>query len=131
MKQKHRHFIVIATFEKTPFETEEFTNQWIKELVADIDMEILKEPSSIYCDEPDNKGISSFCLITTSHISLHSWEKTDPNLVQLDVYSCKQFDTNIVLNKLKKFNPQRIGGKFLNRSIRSTKGWTMFEDGMA
>lgn len=131
MSIKHRHFIVIATFEETPFISEEFTNDWIKELVKDIDMEILKEPSSVYCREKDNEGISSFCLITTSHIALHSWEKTNPNLVQLDVYSCKPFDIQIVLDKVREFGPTTIGSKFLNRSIRATGGWRMFEEGMA
>ena len=130
MSIKHRHFIVIATFEETPFISEKFTNEWIKELVKDIDMEILKEPTSIHCEEKDNEGISAFCLITTSHLALHSWEKSNPNLVQLDVYSCKPFDTQIVLDKVREFGPITIGSKFLNRSIRATEGWRMFEEGM-
>ena len=130
MSIKHRHFIVIATFEDTPFISEKFTNDWIEELVSDIGMEILQKPSSVHCDQKDNEGISSFCLITTSHISLHSWEKSKPNLVQLDVYSCKPFDTQIVLDKLREFGPMTIGSKFLNRSIRSTEGWRMYEEGM-
>ena len=93
-------------------------------------MEILQKPSSVHCDKKDNEGISSFCLITTSHIALHSWEKSKPNLVQLDVYSCKPFDTQIVLNKIREFGPMTIGSKFLNRSIRSTEGWRMYEEGM-
>ena len=64
MSIKHRHFIVIATFKETPFISETFTNEWIKELVEEIDMEILKEPSSVHCNEENNEGISSFCLIT-------------------------------------------------------------------
>lgn len=130
MTVKHRHFIVIATFKETPFISEKFTNEWIGELVGDIDMEVLNEPCSVHCDKKGNEGISSFCLITTSHISLHSWEALEPNLVQLDVYSCKEFDTEIVLNKLREFGPITIGSKFLNRSIRATRGWIMFEDGM-
>ena len=122
MSIKHRHFIVIATFKETPFISETFTNEWIRELVEEIDMEILKEPSSVHCNEENNEGISSFCLITTSHIALHSWEKSDPNLVQLDVYSCKPFDTEKVLNKIREFGPMTIGSKFLNRSVMATRG---------
>ena len=81
MSIKHKHFMVIATFEETPFVSETFTNEWIEELVEEIDMEILKKPSSVHCNEEGNEGISSFCLITTSHIALHSWEKLEPNLM--------------------------------------------------
>ena len=123
--------MVIATFEETPFVSETFTNEWIEELVEEIDMEILKKPSSVHCNEEGNEGISSFCLITTSHIALHSWEKLEPNLIQLDVYSCKPFDTEKVLDKVREFGPLTIGSKFLNRSIMATRKWTMFDEGLA
>ena len=56
-------------------------------------------------------------------------EKSDPNLVQLDVYSCKPFDTEKVLNKVREFGPMTIGSKFLNRSIM-VFSWTMFDEGL-
>jgi S-adenosylmethionine/arginine decarboxylase-like enzyme len=126
----HQHLIINATFNKTPFTEVSFTNSWIRNIVKIIDMEILHDPISVRCDEKNNEGISGFCLITTSHISLHSWEKTDPNLVQLDVYSCKDFDQYLIHSELEKLNAINIGAKFLNRSTRNTRGWRMFREGM-
>lgn len=127
----HEHLLINATFKETPFTEVSFTNDWIANIVKVIDMEILHAPVSVRCEDKNNEGISGFCLITTSHISLHSWEKTDPNLVQLDVYSCKEFDQFLIHKELKKFDPITIGSKILNRSTRNTRGWRMFQEGMA
>ena len=113
---QHNHLLVNATFEKTPFSNTEFTKEWISDLVKKIDMQILYAPRAVRCDKEGNEGVSAFCLITTSHISLHSWEKTNPNLVQLDVYSCKFFDKDLVLNLIKDFSPSSLSFKFLDRS---------------
>ena len=73
----HNHLLVNATFEKTPFTNIDFTKSWIRQLVKEINMEILYAPRAVRCDKKDNEGISAFCLITTSHISLHSWEESN------------------------------------------------------
>jgi len=126
----HKHLLVNATFKKTPFTNELFTESWIKNLVDIIEMQILYKPIAVRCEEKNNEGISAFCLITTSHIALHSWEKKDPNLVQLDVYSCKKFDQHLIENELKKFSPIRIGSHFLDRGLRCTRGWQLFDENM-
>jgi len=128
---EHKHLLVNATFYKSPFTDENFTQDWIAELVEIIDMKLLYNPVAVKCKEKNNEGISAFCLITTSHIALHSWEKKDPNLVQLDVYSCKKFDQHLIENELKKFSPISIGSHFLDRGLRCTKGWRLFNEGMA
>ena len=46
---------------------------------------------------------------------LHSWEKTEPNLVQLDVYSCKDYDKNIVIEEINRFKPLSLKYKFIDR----------------
>ena len=71
----HKHLLVNATFKQTPFIDTNFTESWIKNLVDVINMEILHKPIAVKCNEVNNEGISAFCLITTSHIALHSWEK--------------------------------------------------------
>lgn len=128
---EHKHLLINSTFNNSPFTSEEFTCDWIREIVRKIDMEILLEPKAVRCNEKDNEGISAFCLITTSHICLHSWEKSTPNLVQLDVYSCKEFDRNIILDEIDKFNPLSLGCKFLDRDTENTKDWRMFNEGLA
>ena len=126
----HQHLLVNATFSKTPFVENDFTCSWILDVVKLIGMEILLPPQSARSEEKGNEGISAFCLITTSHICLHSWEKTNPNLVQLDVYSCKTFDRHLILKELSKFRPLRLGCNYLNRSIENTRGWEMGREGI-
>ena len=111
----HKHLLISSEFTKTPFVDTEFTKSWIWDLVKKIDMEILYAPRAVRCDKEGNEGISAFCLITTSHICLHSWEKTEPNLVQLDVYSCKDYDKNIVIEEVNKFKPLSLKYKFIDR----------------
>jgi S-adenosylmethionine/arginine decarboxylase-like enzyme len=111
----HKHLLISSEFTKTPFIDTEFTKSWIRDLVKKIDMKILYSPRAVRCDKEGNEGISAFCLITTSHICLHSWEKTEPNLVQLDVYSCKDYDKNIVIKEMNKFKPLSLKYKFIDR----------------
>ena len=113
---EHKHLLVSASFEKTPFIDTDFTESWISNLVSIIDMEILKSPVACRCEEKYNEGISAFCIITTSHICLHSWETKDPNLVQLDVYSCKNYDKKLILDEVNNFSPISLKHKFLDRS---------------
>jgi S-adenosylmethionine/arginine decarboxylase-like enzyme len=55
-------------------------------------------------------------LIETSHIVLHIWDEQEPGLFQLDVYSCKLFDLDIVISSLKEsFSITKLQYKFLDR----------------
>ena len=128
---EHKHLLVNATFNKTPFLDIKFTESWLRHIVNVIEMEILHEPIAVKCEEENNEGISAFCLITTSHISLHSWEKREPNLLQLDIYSCKDFSQSAVEREIKKFNPLHLGSKFLDRRVINTQGWRKFNEGLA
>src|SRR3989344_3263678 len=49
----------------------------------------------------DPGGWSGFVLIEESHISFHTFVKR--GFVTIDIYSCKQFDTEIAVEYLKKF----------------------------
>ena len=127
---QHKHVLFNATFEKTPFSKESYTCDWINNVVKLIDMEILYPPKACRCDLEGNEGLSAFCLITTSHIALHSWEKTEPNYVQLDVYSCKDFDHLLIIDQLKSLGGNRVGCTTHNRDLNNTKGWIMADEGL-
>ena len=131
MFMEHKHLLVNATFNKTPFINEDFTENWINDIINLIDMVVLFPPKAVRCDEKNIEGISSFSLITTSHFYFHSWEKTNPNFIQLDIYSCKNFEQSVILKELEKFNPLSLGCKFLDRATENTRGWRMFDEGMA
>lgn len=127
---EHKHLLVNATFKSSPFQSVSFAESWIRSIVSKIDMGLLYQPIAVRCDDIHNEGISAFCLITTSHIALHSWDKVEPNLVQLDIYSCKDFSKELILDEFKKFSPLYLGCKYLDRSINNTKGWQMGRDGI-
>jgi S-adenosylmethionine decarboxylase len=46
-------------------------------------------------DFQDEGGTTGFVVISTSHISIHTWELR--RFFQLDVFSCKDFDSEVAL----------------------------------
>jgi S-adenosylmethionine/arginine decarboxylase-like enzyme len=88
---KHKHLLIRAEV-KNPPKTEEQIINWMNNLIAKIDMNILAGPYASKVSKKGNKGISGVAIIDTSHVGIHTWDETDPALVQLDVYSCKEFN---------------------------------------
>ena len=55
-------------------------------------------------------------MIETSHIAIHVWDEPVPAMMQLDVYSCAEFDPYKIGEKIKSdFNVTKLDYKFLNR----------------
>lgn len=78
-------------------------------------MQILDGPHSVYCDTVGNKGYTSVTVIETSHIAFHMWTELSPAMVQIDVYSCKKFSKQQVLDWLAEFNPIQVEMFYLDR----------------
>ena len=57
-------------------------------------------------------GVSGFVMIQTSHISIHTYTKV--NRLCLDIYSCKNFNENDVLNHISNYFQV---SKLLNKNI--------------
>ena len=55
-------------------------------------MKLLAGPYTTHVNEKGNKGMTSLAIIETSYIVLHNWDETRPGLMQLDVYSCADFN---------------------------------------
>lgn len=67
-----------------------------------IESKVLSEYSSYIKDKEDNNtGVSAFSIWNTSHCSLHSW--VEQNYVSIDLYSCLDFDTEIVQDFTSKY----------------------------
>ncbi len=63
---------------------------------------------------PEDWGISGFVLIAESHISIHTFP--DKQYLSLDMFSCKPFDTQKALEKVKKhFGIQTCEMKVVDR----------------
>ena len=111
---KHKHLLIRAEV-KNPPKTEKQIINWMNNLIAKIDMNILAGPYASKVSKKGNKGISGVAIIDTSHVGIHTWDETDPALVQLDVYSCKEFNKIDVLSCIEEFDPITVDYKYFDR----------------
>ena len=117
MTQQHKHLIVRADIGNCPKEEDlNKISDWIRSLIKKIDMKLLAGPYTTYVNEKGNKGMTSVAIIETSHIALHIWDETSPGLMQLDVYSCANFNPQEVFEKVNEiFQTIKMEYKFLDR----------------
>ena len=88
----------------------------MKDFIASINMKILMGPYVKYCEMEGNRGITGIAVIETSHITIHVWDEPNPALMQIDVYSCAEFDPYKIAEKIKQdFDVVKIDYKYLNR----------------
>jgi|TARA_B100000929_G_scaffold19749_1_gene15147 S-adenosylmethionine/arginine decarboxylase-like enzyme len=115
--QQHKHLIVRANIGKCPKEEDlNKISDWIRALIRKIDMKLLAGPYTTYVNEKGNKGMTSVAIIETSHIALHIWDETNPGLMQLDVYSCANFNPQDIFEKVNEmFQTVKMEYKFLDR----------------
>ena len=117
MTQKHKHLIVRDDIGWYPQEEDlNKISDWIRSLIRKIDMKLLAGPYTTYVNEEGNKGMTSVAIIETSHIALHIWDEINPGLMQLDVYSCADFNPKDIFDKINElFKTIKIEYKFLDR----------------
>lgn len=111
---KHKHLLIRAEVSEPP-KNEEHIIFWIKELIKKIDMKLLAGPYATKVTKTGNAGLTGVAIIETSHIVMHTWDENNPSLIQLDVYSCKDFKETDVLNCLSKFKPIEVDYKYFDR----------------
>jgi len=111
---QHKHLLVRAKIANPISDTNQISN-WVSQLVETIQMKILHGPVSVYCNKTGNQGITAFAIIETSHIVLHTWDETNPAILQLDVYTCANLEVDDVFKSLELFQPITLDYKFLDR----------------
>ena len=117
MTQQHKHLIVRVNIGWCP-QKEDLNkiSDWIRSLIKKIDMKLLAGPYTTYVNEKGNKGMTSVAIIETSHIALQIWDEVSPGLMQLDVYTCENFNPQDVFDEVNKlFQTKKIEYKFLDR----------------
>ena len=117
MTQKHKHLIVRADISWCPKEEDlNKISDWVRGLIKKIEMKLLAGPYTTYVNDIGNKGMTSVAIIETSHIALHIWDETQPGLLQLDVYSCADFNAQEIFDEVDKvFKTVKMEYKFLDR----------------
>ena len=111
----HKHLIIRAEAKNPPVD-ETILTEWFKKFIEEIGMKAMMGPYVKYSHMIGNRGITGAAIIETSHIVMHVWDEPDPALLQFDVYSCGEFDPEVICEKIKKdFNTTKIEYKFLDR----------------
>ena len=103
MKELHHQHVLIKAHVVNPPRSEEALNQWLRETVAAVRMQVCIEPRSFYVSIPGNEGLTGQIGLSTSHLAVHIWDEVQPAMVQLDLYSCAPFESWEVLDMLRKW----------------------------
>lgn len=111
----HHHLIYQAKVDRTDLNenSTEVLENFLCDLVALIEMQILIRPQVAFSHQKAWTGIVG---IVTSHISFHYW--TIDNYLQLDIYSCKEFDVAKTISFLNYFwKSTEVKSLFIKRGI--------------
>jgi len=101
--RQHKH-IILRAYVKNPPSTEIKLSEWCKDVISRVGMNVISGPHVVYSDMVDNEGFTAVAVLDFSHLSIHTWDKVNPALIEFDLFSCKDFDVNIVLDKLNEFD---------------------------
>ena len=110
----HKHLLVRAEV-KAPIVNKNKAIKFLRTLIKAINMKAMYGPTASYCKMKGNRGVTAFAIIETSHIAMHIWDEVSPALVQLDVYSCSEFDPETIFEHIQNMQPKKIDYKFLDR----------------
>ena len=117
----HLHVIISATVRNPP-RTVEAMDTWLLDTVRAVDMKVLMGPFSTRCTTEGNVGVTGVVVIETSHLSCHSWEEADVPFLNVDLYSCKTFDPDVVVELIRQhFNAITVTVMFIDRNNPEAK----------
>ena len=112
----HKHLIVRAEVLDPPSD-EKLVSEQVRSLIESIGMKILMGPYAKYVNMEGNRGLTVATIIETSHVVMHTWDETDPAVIQLDVYTCGELNTQIVFDWLEQYQPINKQYKYLDREF--------------
>jgi len=102
--------------DRPSIKNEEHVKEFIQELMKRIDMKPIGDTRVEYtaAEFPDKAGLTAVQIIVTSTIVAHFIDSTGD--LYLDVFSCKQFDIETVVNTVDEyFKPSNTRVNFLTR----------------
>jgi S-adenosylmethionine/arginine decarboxylase-like enzyme len=116
---EHKHMLIRADVNK-PLVDVEVTKDWLLRLVKAIGMKVCKSggPHVDYVEAEGNCGIAGMVMIETSHVSVHCWDKQNPPLAQIDIYSCAVYDPDVVLEFVRELEPSFMDYLIVDRKSR-------------
>ena len=98
----HQHLLV-KSIVKNPPKDVDVLNKWFVDLVDSVGMKVVAGPTSVYVSDPGNEGLTGTITLATSHASIHIWDNLSTPMFQFDIYSCKEFTLEQVMNNFKEW----------------------------
>jgi S-adenosylmethionine/arginine decarboxylase-like enzyme len=100
-----------------PLADVDYGRDYIQRLISLIGMKVMPNggPHADYSFMEGNRGLTVAAIIETSHVVMHIWDEHSPALVQLDVYSCSEFEPATIFDHLQELEPTKVAYKFLDR----------------
>lgn len=111
----HLHLLVTAFVDNPPLSAEA-GEDWLRHLVKLVDMKILMDAQAIYCEDLGNEGVTGIVGLTTSHAAFHAWHEVEKPFVSFDLYSCRNFDINVVFDHLKEWGMTKCSYLLVDRN---------------
>lgn len=100
--REHKHVIVRAYVSNPPNNADSLS-EWCKSVISSVGMKCIGGPLVVHSDMEGNAGYTAVAILDFSHLSIHSWDEISPALIEFDLFSCKNFDIDLVLTKLNEF----------------------------
>ena len=114
MIREHRHLIVRA-YVNNPPKSEEALAEWCKETISLVGMKVIGGPLVVRGEMKDNEGLTAVAVLDFSHLSVHTWDRVNPALIEFDLFSCKDFNVENVIEKINEFDTLDFSYMFIDR----------------
>jgi S-adenosylmethionine/arginine decarboxylase-like enzyme len=111
----HQHLLMKVWLNNPPKKVG-ILNDWFKILVHKVGMEVVAGPTSVYVNQPGNEGLTGTVTLATSHASIHIWDQQEPSMAQFDIYSCKSFSLDTIIEQFQPWEIVKVEWVMIDRN---------------